>query len=102
MKHFGEAAALRYKTLIAQALEDLGSNPIRPGSQERADIPLENARTYHLSFSRDRVQSENRVKEPRHLLLYRIMPNGIVQIARILHDSRDIQRHIPEEFRPSH
>ena len=99
LKHFGAEAALRYGALIAQALDDLQSDPMRPGSRARADLPLKDARTYHLGFSRDHGMISGRVKEPRHLVLYRIKPNGVVQIARILYDSRDIKRHVPEELR---
>jgi plasmid stabilization system protein ParE len=49
---FGEAAAQRYRTLILQALEDIKENPMRPGSQERRDLMIDGARTYHLSPAR--------------------------------------------------
>jgi plasmid stabilization system protein ParE len=39
------------------------------------------------------------VKEPRHFLLYRRREDGVIEVARILHDGRDLQRHLPEEYR---
>jgi toxin ParE1/3/4 len=48
---------------------------------------------YHLSGSRDRVAGD-RVKAPRHFLLYRI-ETGRVEVLRILHDSRDLAQHVP-------
>ena len=53
-------------------------------------------KTYHLRFSRNRVKGE-RVKRPRHFLLYRVTGN-LVEVARVLHDSRDLERHIPDAF----
>jgi toxin ParE1/3/4 len=100
VQEFGERAALRYDTLIKQALKDIGADPERPGSKERPEIMIRGARTYHLKFSRNRV-SGSKVKEPRHFLLYRRhVDNGVIEVARILHDGRDLQGHLPEDYRP--
>jgi toxin ParE1/3/4 len=98
VQQFGERAALRYDALIKQALKDIGADPERPGSKERPEIMIEGARTYHLSLSRTRV-SGSRVKEPRHFLLYRRRDDGVIEVARILHDGRDLARHLPEGYR---
>ena len=58
---------------------------------------VSNARTYHLAMSRDHMEG-TRVMQPRHLLLYRQQPDGTIEIARILHDSRDLQKHLPEGY----
>ena len=99
VQEFGERAALRYDILIKQALKDIGVDPERPGSKERPEIMVRGARTYHLEFSRNRV-SGSRVKAPRHFLLYRRRDDGVIEVARILHDGRDLQRHLPEDSRP--
>ena len=98
VQEFGERAALRYDILIKQALKDIGVDPERPGSKERPEIMVRGARTYHLEFSRNRV-SGSKVKEPRHFLLYRRRDDGVIEVARILHDGRDLQRLLPEEYR---
>ena len=41
-----------------------------------------------------------RVKEPRHFLLYR-RRGKVIEVMRILHDARDLERHLPEEYRNS-
>jgi toxin ParE1/3/4 len=96
-KEFGTAAALRYEALLVQALVDIGNDPARPGSKARPEMMIEGARTYHLSSSRNRTAGPG-VKEPRHFLLYRRRDDGVVEVARILHDSRDLQRHLPEDY----
>lgn len=96
-EEFGERAALRYDALIKQALRDVRDNPERPGSKERPEIMVDGARVYHLSFSRSRVGRPG-VKEPRHMLLYRLLGDAI-EVARILHDAEDLERHLPEEYR---
>ena len=97
-QQFGDTAAARYKALIKQAVRDIGADPERPGSKERPEILIQGARTYHLKFSRSRV-SGSKVNEPRHFLLYRRRDDGVIEVARILHDGRDLQRHLPEGYR---
>ena len=95
---FGEAASIRYETLIKQALNDIETDPERPGSTERPDILVAGVRTYHLSFSRSRVAGVG-VKDPCHFLVYRCREDGVVEVARILHDGRELERHVPETYR---
>ena len=68
-----------------------------PGSKERPEIMVKGARTYHFEFSRKRVSGPG-VKEPRHFLLYRRRGN-LIEVARILHDSSDLARHLPDDYR---
>ena len=89
---FGSAAADRYAALLRQALRDLLENPVRPGAKMRPDLAPD-AYVYHLMFSRDRVSGEG-VKSPRHFVLYRYR-NDRIEFARLLHDSRDLERHLP-------
>ncbi len=96
---FGVEAAARYRTLMIQVLHDVTEEPERIGSKDRPDIMAPDARTYHFSFSRNRVLGQ-RVKTPRHFVLYRQLTDGEVEIARILHDSRDLPRHLPENYKP--
>lgn len=91
-------ASLRYRALIRQALLDIEADPEWPGSTERPEIMVKGARTFHISMSRSRVTGA-RVKEPRHFLLYRRCADGIVEVVRVLHDGRDLNRHLPEGYR---
>ena len=96
-KEFGETAAVRYRELIKQALRDIGADPERPGSTPRPEI-TEGARTYHLEFSRGRVKGAG-VKSPRHFLLYRRREEGVIEVGRMIHDARELTRHLPEGYR---
>jgi toxin ParE1/3/4 len=98
LQKFGEAASLRYEALILQALVDIEADPERQGSKARPELMVGGARTYHLWFSRSRVSGLG-VEEPRHFVLYRRREGGGIEVARLLHDSRDLQRHLPESYR---
>ena len=97
-KEFGKGAKLRYEALLIQALGDIVADPDRPGSMERPEIMAAGARTYHLEFSRARVKGP-RVKAPRHFLLYRRRDEHTLEVARVVHDSRDLARHLPVDYR---
>lgn len=98
-EQLGEQARLRYEALLIQAIIDVAEKPDRAGSRDRVEIAI-SVRTYHLSYSRKRVANKmGRVKKPRHLLLYRTRRDDDVEIARVLHDSMDLERHLPDEYR---
>jgi toxin ParE1/3/4 len=98
-ERFGEQARLRYEALLVQAITDVAKCPDLPGSHHRSEIAAA-TRTYHLFYSRNQVAlAVGRVKRPRHFLLYRTRSNGLVEIGRVLHDSVDLERHLPDEYR---
>ena len=98
-ENFGAPTLRRYAKLLAAAIEDVAANPEVAGSNPRPEI-ADRCRTYHLFFSRKAAgRAGDRVRRPRHLLLYRITETGIVEIGRVLHDSMDLKARLPEEYR---
>ena len=95
VEKFGADAAVRYTDLIFQALHDIEADPSRPGARHPDGLPS-GVYTYHLSTSRDHVAGD-RVKTPRHFVIYRIAA-PLVEVLRILHDSRDLARHLPKSL----
>jgi toxin ParE1/3/4 len=95
---FGRRAAARYRALLKQAIRDIATDPERPGSKERPELSR-GARTYHLRFSRERARASGSVRTPRHFLLYRRRDDGAIEVARVLHDVRDLERHLPDDYR---
>lgn len=93
-ERFGERAAARYRSLLKQGIHDIAADPERPGSQARPDL-ARGIRTYHLYFSRSRARSAmGAVGKPRHFLVYRCR-EGVVDVVRVLHDARALERHLP-------
>ena len=91
---YGDLAAIAYSNLIQQALADIRENPELLGSSARPEIRGD-LRSYHTALSRKR--SAPPVKKPRHFILYFEAKDDEVVISRVLHDARDIQRHIPDD-----
>ncbi len=92
----GAKIAASYDALIKQAFKDLIDDPFRPGSKERPEI-ADGLRTYHISLSRKRASSS--IQSPRHFVLYFLPAEDELVISRILHDARDLPRHLPDEHR---
>ncbi len=100
LEQFGDTAMSRYRALIVQAILDVADDPHRVGSLGRPEVAAM-ARTYHIANSRDRVpKAAGRVKNPRHFLLYRVFSDGKVEIGRVLHESMELSRHLPADYRP--
>lgn len=97
VEHFGTAAALRYEGLIEQAIADLADDPERPAAKHRPEL-LPGLWSYHLAASRTRVEGDRVRQAPRHFVLFRYLQPGVIEIVRVLHDSRDLSRHVPAEI----
>ena len=98
-ENFGPQTLRRYAKLIATAIEQVAENPERAGSCARPEI-ADHCRTYHLFFSRKSAgRAGDRIRHPRHFLLYRVSESGVVEIGRVLHDSMELQGHLPAEYR---
>jgi len=98
-ENFGPQTLKRYGKLIATAIEQVAANPELAGSSRRLEI-AERCRTYHLFFSRKLAgKVEDRIRHPRHFLLYRVTESNEVEIGRVLHDSMDLQANLPDEYR---
>jgi toxin ParE1/3/4 len=85
-ERFGKAARMRYTALIVAAMEAVAEDPEQAQVSWRrlaqGDIGI-----YRLSHSRDHVpDSPGPVREPRHAIVFRIAPNGMVDIIGIIHD----------------
>ena len=82
-EQFGEAARLRYESLIVAALRDVVTQPDRPGSVARPELGA-GVRSWHLRLSRDHVGTgAGVVRRPRHFLIYRFEP-ALLVVGRVL------------------
>ena len=95
-ERFGEQARLRYEAILCQAIVDVAEDPDRTGCHLRPEVAA-NARTYQLWHSRNRVASKPRVSQLRHFLLFRTRDDGCIEIGRVLHDSMDLNRYLPDQ-----
>jgi toxin ParE1/3/4 len=97
-ERFGEVARRRYRALLATGMRDIAENPDRLVSVGRPELGF-GVRSYHLRHSRNRaLAADGIVRQPRCILLYCASFPDIIGIGRILHESMEIERHLPNQY----
>ncbi|WP_428538960.1 type II toxin-antitoxin system RelE/ParE family toxin [Rhodopila sp.] len=88
--NWGLEGAYRYGRLILAAMTAIGESPALPGS--RPVTLVRGVRSLHHYSARRFVAPEHRVGQPRHLVLYRIAPEGAVEILGVVHYRQQLPR----------
>ena len=83
-RRWGIDAATRYSRLIVAAMTAVDDAPALTGSREVPSVA--GVRSLHLRSARRFVAREHRVGEPRHLIVYRVALDGVVEILGLVHD----------------
>ncbi|MEX1116081.1 MAG: type II toxin-antitoxin system RelE/ParE family toxin [Akkermansiaceae bacterium] len=83
VKKWGVDQADSYFELLATARDSIAANPFLPGSSDRGDLAA-GCRTFRCG---------------KHVFFSRIH-NNTVEIARILHQAMDFEKHVSEENFP--
>ena len=81
---WGLDASVRYNRLMLAVFTALGASPGLRGS--KAVPGVDGVRAYHLRLGRHWVEAGNRVGQPRHLVVYRIGGDGVVEVIGLAHD----------------
>ena len=89
-REHGLEAAGRYGQLILTAMAVLGEEPYITGSVEVARLP--GIRAYPTRLARQRIEPARRVASPRHLVIYRLAVDGVVEILGLVHDRMVLSR----------
>lgn len=86
----GIDAAGRYAELIRTVMQALGEDPRLIGSVEVPRLP--GVLAFPTRLGRQRVEPSRRVGRPRHLVVYRLAPDGVVVILGLVHDRMVLSR----------
>lgn len=87
---YGLEAAGRYGQLILTVMAALSEQPDMIGSVE---VPrLAGFRAYPIRLARRRLEPSRRVGSPRHLVLYRLAPDAVVEVHGLVHDRMVLSR----------
>ena len=81
---WGLDASVRYNRLMLAVFAALSASPELRGS--KAVPGAEGVRACHLRLGRHLAAAGQRVGQPRHLVVYRIGDDGIVEIIGLAHD----------------
>lgn len=86
-KTFGEAQARAYAKTISLAIEALHDGPDIAGTKARNEIGA-GIRTLHVT---------RRGHKGRHFVAFRVGGEHTIDVLRLLHDSMDLVRHLPDD-----
>ena len=82
LQTWGEEQFRRYRDKLQEALDEICKNPLSVRSKSRDEL-FKGCRSFSAG---------------KHVILYRVKEVR-VEIARVLHQSMDLERHIPSEYR---
>ncbi|MFN3166570.1 MAG: type II toxin-antitoxin system RelE/ParE family toxin [Phycisphaeraceae bacterium] len=87
-EQFGQTQHDAYRNLIEDSLVAIENEPTQAPSKQRDGL---NEDTWIRPI---RKPGQN----ARHLIIYRIASDGLIEVGRLLHDAADIERHLPEDY----
>ena len=88
----GKQARIRYRALLAAAMRRVAADPEGISTADRAEL-TPGIRSFHIRHSRDESR-EASVASPVHVIFYRAVEPGLVEIVRVLHERMEPSRHI--------
>jgi toxin ParE1/3/4 len=88
----GKEARIRYRACLTAAMRRVAADP---EGRSTADYPelAPDIRSFHVRHSRNESDAAP-VANPVHVIFYRILSPGTVEIARVLHERMDPTQHI--------
>ena len=90
MQQHGPEAPARYQALITASIRALQQTPSPAFSQPIRRVP--GVRALHLRHATRLLPAAERVRNPRHVLLYRIAQDGILEVLGLAHDRMQLSR----------
>ena len=89
---YGREARIRYRACLTAAMRRVAADPEGRSTVNRAALDP-GIRSFHIRHSRDESR-ETPVASPVHVIFYRLMTPGLVEIIRVLHDRMEPRLHI--------
>ena len=87
---WGKDGRRRYGAILAAAMRKVAAEPQGSRTRERADL-LPGIRSRHVRYARG--DPDARVRRPVHVLYYRAVASGLIEIVRVLHERMEPARH---------
>jgi toxin ParE1/3/4 len=88
----GREARIRYAALLLAAMRRVAEDPQGRSTSDRSEL-RPGIRSFHIRHSRDESR-EAPVGNPVHVIFYRAVRPGLVEIVRVLHDRMEPRRHV--------
>lgn len=94
----GVPARIRYRALITAAMRRIAADPQGRSTLDRSELFF-GIRSFHLRHSREESH-EAPVAHPVHVIFYRTVQPGFVEIVRVLHERMEPVLHLSSATGP--
>lgn len=94
-ERWGPEGRRRYAALLAAAMRNVAAEPDGTATRDRTALSG-GVQSFHLRHARVGAK-EARVRQPVHVLYYRVVRPGLVEIVRVLHERMELSRHLDAE-----
>jgi toxin ParE1/3/4 len=88
----GANARIRYRALLTAAMRRIAADPLGHATTDQGGL-LPGVRSLHIRHAR-KESREAPVYRPAHVIFYRLVEPGIVEILRVLHERMEASRHV--------
>ena len=88
----GNEARIRYRGLLTAALRRIAASPEGISTVDRSAL-FTGLRSFHIRHARAESR-EARVGEPVHVIFYRALQPGLIEIVRVLHERMEPGLHL--------
>jgi toxin ParE1/3/4 len=97
VEQWGIEGKRRYASVLAAGMRKVAAEPEGPTTRDRVEL-FRGIRSFHLRHARA-SDAEAKVKRPVHVLYYRVVRPGLVEIVRVLHERMEPSRHIGADLK---
>jgi toxin ParE1/3/4 len=94
----GRDARIRYRGLLTAAMRRIAADPQGRATSDQGEI-LAGLRSFHIRHSR-KESREAPVGTPVHVIFYRTVEPGLVEILRVLHDRMEPSNKLQKRGQP--
>jgi toxin ParE1/3/4 len=91
---WGTESRRRYVAVLAAAMRTVAADPAGRFTRDRSALSS-GIRSFHVRHAHTE-EAEARVNRPVHVLYYRVVEPGLIEIVRVLHDRMEPSRHMGE------
>jgi toxin ParE1/3/4 len=92
VERWGIETKRRYAAVLAAGMRKVAAEPEAPATRDRVELSR-GIRSFHLRNALA-GKAEAQVRRPVHVLYYRVVGPGLVEIVRVLHERMEPSRHI--------
>lgn len=92
-ERWGAEGRRRYAAALVRAMREVARHPAGPLTRSRAELAA-GLRSFHIRHAPGPAPG-SKVKHPVHVLYYRITPQGVIEVVRVLHERMEPSRHLP-------